>query len=166
LNIGGRLWFARLVNFTAEAGCDFDTLLVHWSWHAETALDSLVVVECLLLTVGAQLGLVTVSIVIGSVPISSVVSGRVLLNDGAKTGIWSFDWAVHERQFSDVIFMDHTQYGPFLDAMDDGVLKLSLGDSVLLVKTIGGNELRGIVLWLAMQSIKWLWQSSGSQTID
>lgn len=141
-------------------------MLGEWSWETEATLDSLRIVESLLLSIGSELGFIAIRICICCLSVGSIVTWLVLINYGAKTGIWSLDWAIDERQLGYVVFVNHIQYWSLLDFVDLWVLKLSLLDRLLLIETIRWYELTRIMLGNSMQSIQWLRQPRRCQTVN
>lgn len=85
LDISRALWVINLVNFTAKTGSDLYALLVHGSWSTETSLDSLRVLEGVLLLCCTKLSLIPIRITSGRLPVSFIMIRIVLVNDGAKT---------------------------------------------------------------------------------
>lgn len=129
------------VHLAAETGCDLNALLVHGSRRTETTLHCLGIVKLLLLTILIGLLLISEFVAVSRLPVSFVVASCMLVNNSAEACIWTFDWTVNERKFCNIVFVDHTQNGSFLDAVDLWILQFSLVNRLFLIETVRWNQL-------------------------
>ena len=135
-----------LVDLTREARYALDTLLLEGSGLAETTLHILRVFELVECLAGGRVGLVAVGVSIGRFAMEVVVADGVLVNDSAETIVGTSNRSINERELSDIILVDHAEDGLLLDAVHSRVLDFSLSSSLRFVETVGGDELRRIVL--------------------
>lgn len=166
LDISGVLWVINLVNFSAKSGCDLHTLFVHGSLVSQTTLHCLCILESTHLLIWSKFGLITIGITTSSLSVSFVMACLMLVNDGAKTLIRSFDRPIDQREFCNVILMDHAKNWSLRNPMNLWVLQIYLVGSLLFVISIGWKKLCRVMLGHTQQSVQWLRQTCRIQTVD
>ena len=161
LNVCGLLRVIKFENFTSQTGDAFYTLFDERSWLSQSTLIILNITELIGLTSSIELFACTKCILVLCAP-SSLWKASIFVVEAWKC----FDRSIRKIKLINVVLMNHAQNWLVLNRMCTWVFDLSLINCVFFIEPIWWNQLRSIMLWNSMKSIKWSWETSWCQTVN
>ena len=115
------------------------------------------VLHCLL-SIGSCLLSKIVSVL--SSEISGILFCTMAWDDSSKALVSSLHWSINERQLSDVVLVNHAKNWLFLLSVYLWVLhSLGVGGQKF-PESIIWNQTECLLLWLAVDSVQWLWETT------